>query len=95
MANYIFILSTYLSHRGSIATSPGAATMLKERNVSIVVPFALPQTYCDATRVAVVFRNPITNAVKYNDNAVKRVEAGYLDEVTATDKQGTPLHDAG
>ncbi len=28
-----------------------------------------------------MFRNLITNAVKYNENEVRRIEVGYLDEV--------------
>jgi signal transduction histidine kinase len=56
-------------------------TTLKERNVTIVIPRPLPPISCDTTRVTEVFRNLITNAAKYNDNEVKYVEVGYLDEV--------------
>jgi two-component system, LuxR family, sensor kinase FixL len=56
-------------------------TTLIERNATIVVPHELPCICCDKTRIAEVFRNLITNAVKYNDNAKKHVEIGYRDEM--------------
>jgi PAS domain S-box-containing protein len=54
-------------------------TLLQERHAAIVVPHPLPRTLCDKTRITEVFRNLITNAVKYNENPSKRVEVGYLD----------------
>jgi two-component system sensor kinase FixL len=60
-------------------------TTLEERNATIVIPHELPRILCDKTRVAEVFRNLITNAVKYNDNAIKRVEIGYLEELKTKD----------
>ena len=51
-------------------------TTLRERNVTIAVPEALPAIVCDVPRVTEVFRNLITNAVKYNDKPEKRVEIG-------------------
>jgi PAS domain S-box-containing protein len=56
-------------------------TLLEERHGAIIIPHALPQTLCDKTRITEVFRNLITNAVKYNDSPVKRIEVGYLDTV--------------
>lgn len=53
-------------------------TTLKERNVAIVLPRPLPSISCDETRITEVFRNLITNAAKYNDNAEKRIEIGHL-----------------
>jgi len=55
-------------------------TTFKERNATIVIPHALPRISCDKTRITEVLRNLITNAVKYNDNAMKRVEIGYCNE---------------
>ncbi len=54
-------------------------TTLAERNAAIVVPRPLPTIFCDTTRIAEVFRNLITNAVKYNDRDLKRVEIGFID----------------
>ena len=51
-------------------------TTLREMNAKIVVPAPLPAIVCDVPRVTEVFRNLITNAVKYNDKPDKRVEVG-------------------
>lgn len=59
-------------------------TMLNERNVTIIIPHELPRISCDKTRIAEVFRNLITNAAKYNDNDVKRIEIGYLAALETT-----------
>jgi signal transduction histidine kinase len=54
-------------------------TVLNERHARIVVPRVLPRIVCDKTRVTEVFRNLITNAVKYNDKAERVVEIGFLE----------------
>jgi light-regulated signal transduction histidine kinase (bacteriophytochrome) len=58
-------------------------TFLKERNARIVIPRPMPRIVCDKLRVAEVFRNLITNAVKYNDKPERVVEVGYLENVKA------------
>ena len=60
-------------------------TLLGERRARIVVPCALPWIVCDRTRVTEVFRNLITNAVKYNDKAEPLVEVGFLETVDTKD----------
>jgi signal transduction histidine kinase len=55
--------------------------LLSERCARIVVPRTLPLIACDKTRVTEVFRNLITNAVKYNDKAERLVEIGFLETV--------------
>ncbi len=50
---------------------------LTEAHARIVVPERLPVVVCDATRITEVFRNLITNAVKYNDKPEKHVEIGF------------------
>jgi signal transduction histidine kinase len=55
--------------------------LLSERGARIVVPRTLPLIVCDKTRVTEVFRNLITNAVKYNDKAERLVEVGFLESV--------------
>ncbi len=55
--------------------------MLKERNAHIVVPKPLPHIICDRVRITEVFRNLITNAVKYNNKPEKLVETGFLETV--------------
>jgi light-regulated signal transduction histidine kinase (bacteriophytochrome) len=53
---------------------------LEEQQVTIEVPHPLPRYECDHVRVQELFRNLITNAVKYNDSPVKRIEVGHLDQ---------------
>ncbi|MUL36813.1 ATP-binding protein [Gloeocapsopsis dulcis] len=52
---------------------------LKESHVEIHIPRPLPAIYCDKVQVSEVFSNLITNAIKYNDKATKKVEIGFLD----------------
>jgi signal transduction histidine kinase len=61
-------------------------TLLSERRARIVVPLALPQIVCERTRVTEVFRNLITNAVKYNDKAEPIVEVGFLETVDTKER---------
>lgn len=53
------------------------AFSLKEKGVEVRLPQRLPKFYCDGARVAEVFRNLISNAVKYNDKPNKWVEIGF------------------
>ena len=54
--------------------------VLEEQHATIVVPRKLPRCECDHVRVQELFRNLITNAVKYNHSPVKRIEVGHLDQ---------------
>jgi len=56
-------------------------TLLTERNAVIITPRKLPVVLCNKLRITEVFRNLITNAVKYNDKATRNVEIGYYDSV--------------
>lgn len=56
-------------------------TTLRERNAVISIPNPLPEIVCDKTRVTEIFRNLITNAIKYNERETKIVEIGYLNEM--------------
>jgi PAS domain S-box-containing protein len=51
---------------------------LAERQARIVIPKSLPTVTCDKPRVTELFRNLITNAIKYNDKPEKMVEVGWL-----------------
>jgi PAS domain S-box-containing protein len=51
---------------------------LTERGARIVIPKDLPVIVCDKPRVAELFRNLITNGVKYNDKADKIIEIGHV-----------------
>ena len=59
--------------------------MLTERHARIIVPRPLPRIVCDKPRVTEVFRNLITNAVKYNDKAKRTVEVGFREAVNTHD----------
>ncbi|MCE9507799.1 MAG: MASE1 domain-containing protein [Alphaproteobacteria bacterium] len=56
-------------------------TFLSEHKARIVMPQPLPKIVCDKTKITEVFRNLITNAVKYNDKPKPLVEVGFLDAV--------------
>lgn len=49
---------------------------LSEQGAEVRVNGPLPRVRCDAVRVEQVFTNLITNGVKYNDRAERRVEIG-------------------
>jgi two-component system, chemotaxis family, sensor kinase Cph1 len=51
---------------------------LKEQNVKIIIPEPLPVIYCDRARIGEVFQNLITNGMKYNVSAEKRIEIGTV-----------------
>jgi signal transduction histidine kinase len=61
-------------------------TVLSERRARIVVPRTLPRIVCDRTRVTEVFRNLITNAVKYNDKTERLVEIGFLESFNTKER---------
>jgi PAS domain S-box-containing protein len=52
---------------------------LAETGGQIVIPRPLPEAWSDRTRVPEVFQNLISNALKYNDQAEKRVEVGWME----------------
>ena len=49
-----------------------------DAGTQISAPRPLPQIMCDRIRVREVLVNLLSNALKYNDKAVKRVEVGYV-----------------
>jgi signal transduction histidine kinase len=52
--------------------------LLKERNAVIIIPPNLPSVTCDPIRLAQVWRNLISNAIKYNDKPQPVVEIGCV-----------------
>jgi len=52
-------------------------TTLNEENVKIKISKKLPTITCDMVRITELFRNLITNSIKYNDKPEKRIEIGY------------------
>lgn len=57
---------------------------LKENGVLLRVPQIFPTVYCDSARVGEIFRNLITNAMKYNDKDKKWIEIGFQDGCEAS-----------
>lgn len=52
----------------------------QERKVRIVISDPLPTIICDRPRITELFRNLVSNAIKYNDKQEKRVEVGCTAE---------------
>lgn len=53
------------------------SSFLRERNARVEMSNDLPRICCDRTRLATVFRNLISNAIKYNDSPEKIVSITY------------------
>ena len=51
--------------------------MIKQKNVSLVIKQPLPLCHCDKTQISQVWKNLITNSIKYNDNVSPGIEIGY------------------
>ncbi len=62
------------------------AIPLQEAGVETRFPAPLPTMRCDQVRVGEVFRNLITNAMKYNDKPQKWIEIGCIEDL----QHGTP-----
>ncbi len=50
---------------------------LEEQSITVSMADDMPVVVCDRTKVGEVFRNLITNAMKYNDKDEKRIEVGW------------------
>ena len=50
-----------------------------DNTTQIIAPRALLQIMCDRVRVREVLVNLLSNALKYNDKPIKRVEVGYVE----------------
>ena len=53
---------------------------LRERKVEVRIPRPLPTIRCDRVRIAELFRNLISNALKYNDKPEPLIEIGWRDQ---------------
>jgi light-regulated signal transduction histidine kinase (bacteriophytochrome) len=63
---------------------------LEEHRAKVVIDGNLPEVICDAPRLTEVFRNLITNAIKYNDKPEPIVSIGYLLQYAGRD--GSSAH---
>jgi PAS domain S-box-containing protein len=66
-------------------------TTLRESNATIVIPHKLPQVSCDKPRITEVFRNLISNAVKYNVSDRKLIEIGYCADIETKGRRQTQV----
>ncbi len=64
---------------------------LKERGTLVKISQHFPKQWCDRVRVGEIFRNLITNAMKYNDKPEKWIEIGYLEDQSDVDESGSPF----
>lgn len=58
---------------------------LEERRAKVKIEGQLPEVVCDAPRLTEVFRNLITNAVKYNDKPAPMISIGYIEAFSGRD----------
>ena len=61
-----------------------------DSRTQIVAPRALPHVMCDRIRVREVLVNLLSNALKYNDKADKRIEVGYVAAQEASQRHTFP-----
>ncbi len=61
----------------------------------ITAPRPLPQIVCDRVRVREVLLNLLSNALKYNDQASKRVEVGFIEAHESTLRTSFPESSRG
>ena len=66
---------------------------LKERGVEVRIPRPLPIIQGDRVRIGEVFRNLITNAMKYNDKPEKWIEIGHGTDLGLEFQQAKPGED--
>lgn len=59
-------------------------TTLHDANATIKIPRPLPSITCDVPRVTEVFRNLISNAIKYNKQEKKSIEIGVVENERPT-----------
>ena len=52
----------------------------RDTQVEFIIPRPLPQVNCDRTQINELFTNLISNGIKYNQQAKKIIEIGYLDQ---------------
>ena len=67
----------------------------RDEHVNFIIPRSLPMVNCDRTQVNELFTNLISNGIKYNQQAAKTIEVGYLDieDPVAIEKQSEYSND--
>lgn len=61
-----------------------------EGQMEIIVPRAMPHVRCDRVRCREIFVNLLSNALKYNDKAQKKVEVGFVAPHEVHPRPGCP-----
>jgi PAS domain S-box-containing protein len=54
---------------------------MPDHRATITIPHKMPVVVCDKPRITEVFRNLITNAIKYNDKPERKIEIGFIPEI--------------
>jgi PAS domain S-box-containing protein len=54
---------------------------MPDHRTNITIPNKMPLIICDKPRITEVFRNLITNAIKYNDKPQRKIEIGFIPEM--------------
>ena len=63
-----------------------------EANVQVHIPQVLPVVTCDVPRITELFRNLISNAIKYNQSSTKQIEVGVTQATNPlTDNVESPV----
>ena len=61
--------------------------LMEEKGVRLRIPVPLPTIRCDRVRIGEVFRNLITNAIKYNDKPEKWIEITWQSDPASAESQ--------
>jgi len=63
---------------GEIIDKVKELTVLEESNTNVMINITadLPNIICDKTRITELFRNLISNAIKYNNQEIKQIDIG-------------------
>ena len=68
---------------------------IHDDNTQIVIPRPLPTVRCDRVRCREIYVNLLSNALKYNNSSVKRIELGHIQPSKATNHLGLHPEAAG
>jgi two-component system, chemotaxis family, sensor kinase Cph1 len=68
---------------------------IHDGNTQLVIPRPLPTVRCDRVRCREIYVNLLSNALKYNNSTVKRIELGHIQPSEASNHLALPAEAAG